>query len=405
MTAPRRYLAITLSDVLEGIRAQPARNALSLFAIAIGAAALAVLIAILGGLNEKAEQLVQELGGNVVVALAPKSSEDDGAPRLSERHLALLKQNLPGCTVSGMRIHRVAVPGHTDLLSVVATDSALPGIRQWQLRSGRMLDLYDISHHERNIVIGEGLAELWHVRVGDTLLLESTRFSVVGIIAIGGGAVEAEFGDPGMIAGERLAVIPHTASHYWASDTRSIEGGFDAIFIGVPAGQQANIVAARSQRLLASPETALPGITWVTPESLVRSIGKLQKLIALTVGSIAALCLILGGATLVSLMVANVRERVTEIGLRRALGATRRDIVVLFGCEAFVITAVAGTLGSMAIHVVLVPAARYFPTPLALGWLSALVPIVAAIGIGMIFASWPARNAARIMPAEALRND
>lgn len=405
MRALHRYLAATLADVVDGIRAQPARNALSLLAIAIGAGSLAVLIAILGGLNEKAENLVQELGGNVVVALAPHAASDHAVARLSSQHLALLAKNLPGCVLSGMRIHRVAVPGHTELLSVVATDSALPAIRQWQLRAGRQLDWYDVNHHERNMVISEALGRLWHWNVGDTVLLENTRFTIVGIIATGGGAAEAEFGDPDMVPGERVAVIPHTASRYWVSDPRSIESGFDAIFIGVPAGQQAMIVVDRAQRLLSQPGYALRGLSWVTPESLVRGIRKLQDIIALTVGSIAALCLILGGVTLVSLMVANVRERVTEIGLRRALGATRMDIVVLFVCEAFVITATAGTLGSLAVHLMLIPAVGHFPTPLALGWLSALAPVAVAVSIGMLVASWPARNAARITPAEALRND
>lgn len=405
MNTLRRYLTVTLIDVFEGIRTQPARNALSLLAIAIGAAALAILMAILGGLSEKAENLVQELGGNVVVVIAPHASADGAAPRLSTRHLALLSDNLPGCVLSGMRVHRVVVPGHKELLSVVATDSTLPAIRQWPLRAGRLLDQHDIDHHERNIVIGEALSRLWHWNVGETVLLENTRFTVVGIIAVGGGDAEAEFGDPGMVPGERVAFIPHTASHYWTTDPRSIDNGFDAIFIGVPVGRQTNDVVDRAQRLFSQPGYSLPGLAWVTPETLVRSIRKLQNLVALTVGSIAALCLVLGGATLVSLMVANVRERVTEIGLRRALGATRNDIVALFVCEALVITATAGTLGSLVVHMILVPAANHFPVPLALGWLSAFVPIVVAVGIGTLFASWPARSAACIMPAEALRND
>ena len=106
-----------------------------------------------------------------------------------------------------------------------------------------------------------------------------------------------------------------------------------------------------------------------------------------------------------SLMIANVRARVVEIGLRRALGATARDIVALFVVEACVVTAVAGLAGVAGSHILLLLARSSFSVPVTLGYASTILPLLAALVLGAAFAYWPARIAAAIAPSEALRND
>lgn len=398
-------LSATLADIHEGIRSQPGRNLLAVLAIAIGAGSLAVLVAILGGLSERAQQLVDELGGNVAAVLAPGDTTQGNSHRLTSGHIDLLAENLGGSQLAGMRVHRILLPGDKQPLTLIATNEQLAGIRRWRIAAGRGLDYQDVTHHQRNLVISEALARHAHWRPGDVVLLESTPFTVVGIVATGGNAIEAGFGQPDMVLGEKVALMPHTADRYWNSDPDSARPGFDALFIGAPAGADIAEVVSRAQRLLAQPDQAISGLSWVTPETLIAGIRELQDVIAITVGSIAGLCLILGGATLASLMIANVRERVTEIGLRRALGATRNDIVLLFACEALAVTLIAGIAGSLLTHLLLLLAREDFPVPLALGWASALTPVFVATVVGAAFAGWPARNASRISPAEALRND
>ena len=104
-------------------------------------------------------------------------------------------------------------------------------------------------------------------------------------------------------------------------------------------------------------------------------------------------------------MLANVRERVTEIGLRRALGATPLDISVLFVLESCVITLSAAVVGTLLTNVLLQAGRSRIPVPLELGVVSTFVPLGAAVGLGVLFSYWPAQIAAKIAPSEALRNE
>jgi putative ABC transport system permease protein len=106
-----------------------------------------------------------------------------------------------------------------------------------------------------------------------------------------------------------------------------------------------------------------------------------------------------------SLMIANVRDRVTEIGLRRAMGASRWDIALLFVIEACLITFMAAVTATLATHMLLLIGRNAFPVPLSLGYPSILIPILVALLLGIISSYWPAKSAAEIMPSEALRNE
>ena len=106
-----------------------------------------------------------------------------------------------------------------------------------------------------------------------------------------------------------------------------------------------------------------------------------------------------------SLMVANVRERVMEIGLRRALGASQWDIAALFVMEACLVAGSAAVVATLGTNLLLSLGRQAFPTSLRLGWVSILTPLIVAVFLGIVFSYWPARFAAKITPSEALRNE
>ena len=401
MTA--RYAA-ALRDIYDDIRARPGRAGLSFLAIAVGMTALTVLLAVLGGLAERSRRIVGELGVNVFAVVAGPADTPE-AVNLQPRHLELLAAQLPECRLAGTRAFDVSTPGQDQALKVVATQDSLPDIRQWTLREGRFLDALDLRDRERTAVISAALADRMDWRVGSVIQLRDTPFRVAGIVNLQAGALDGETRSPGLTTGDRVVWVPLTLPPYWLTSRIPPVPQLDAIFIRVPEGRDMAAIIRSVSNLLEQPDTGSPSFALVTPDVLLEKVRRLQRTIRFTVGSIALLCLVLGGTTLMSLMVANVRDRVTEIGLRRALGATRPDIALLFVLEAVVVTLLAALAGSLGTLAVLHTVRAQFPVPLALGWTTVAGPVLTALTLGTLFSYAPARAAARISPAEALRNE
>lgn len=397
-----RQLRLVLWDLWEGIRSQSGRFALSFIAVAIGSASLAALISVLAGLQLRSDRLMHELGANVMAVIAQPSTTRDG---LEQRHVEMLRKNFPEALVTSLRMSRAPTLGTDKQLSVVATDHVLSDVRQWTVTDGRFLEARDVLHARRYAVITEALSKNWKWSVGNVIMLRNTPFIVVGIVNAGGNALDAEYGDTRLILGERAVFVPHTVPQLWKSSTQTQQRAVNAVFIRAPQSVPAARLLPAVQNVIQQPDQRAGRLSWVTPESLVQGLTRLQRTLGVTIGAVAVLCLILGGTTLMSLMVANVRDRVTEIGLRRALGASRGEVAGLFVLEGITITLAAGAFGTLGGHGVLLLSENFLPHAAAMTPLSATAPIAVAVALGIVFSYWPANVAAKIAPAEALRND
>jgi putative ABC transport system permease protein len=395
----------TIGDIVEGIRAQPAGVAISLSAIAIGIASLTVLMAVVGGLRDRADQMIDELGVNVIAIINQAEVTATNKTGLTVQHASLLEQNLPGHIVATVRRYDVPTFGTNSFLSVIATDSSFADIRQWRLSEGRFLDFRDIDNRERSAVISQTLSSQWGWKTGDIIMLRSMPFNIVGVVETGGTALDTEVANSDLILGERVVFVPKTLVPYWADSSMQIDDKLDAVFLKIPNSTSLDASEKLARRLLSESGSHLDDISWVTPETLIQGINKLGKTISLAAGSVVALALLLAGTTLMSLMLTNVRSRVTEIGLRRALGASRRDIISMFLMEACLITGVAAVVAIAGTYLLLLIGRNALPVPISTGSGTLIIPFVVAFILSITFSYWPARKAARITPSEALRSE
>ncbi len=398
-----RRLGAALRDILEDVRARPGRAGLSFLALGVGMTSLTVLLSVLGGLRERARQIVEEMGAQVFAVTQPEGGE--GRARLAPAHAELLRTQMPEGLVAGIAVYNGVPAGEDRQVRVMAVDAALLGIRPWRLTEGRFLDERDIAARERALVAPESLAREWNWRVGETVRIGEMPFRLVGLLRIGSGVLESESSDSTLLPGDRAVFVPLTLPPYWILGRRAADPFLDAIYIRAAPGQRLEDALATTRSLLAQPDQQLRNLSFLTPELLLQRLRKLQDTIRFTAGSIAVLCLVLGGTTLMSLLVANVRERVAEIGLRRALGASALDVAGLFVLEAVLLTGAAALAGASGTAAALWLARNHFPVPLRLGGWVLLAPLATATLLGTAFSFWPARAAARISPAEALRNE
>jgi len=389
-----------LLDVWEGIRSRPGHLLLSLFTLATGMLTLTMLMAVLAGFARQSEQILSGVGANVA-ALLPAQPSSSPRGGISAPHAALLRHRFPAYTISVLRQERAPTLQGKPAVDILAGDEHLAALRGWPLLAGRPLDALDIQRARRVCVLTSVLSREWNAPVGAVIRLASVPFEVVGVLAPAGAAAV----DSPLPTGDRLLWIPHTVAPFWRSTTEPPNDRFDAVLVRVDRLDALDTLAARAAPLFATSNALASDYTWITPDTLLSGVRRLRLAVGFTVGAVALLCLALGAAMLANVMASAVRERVPEIGLRRALGASTRDIAMLFIGEAALTTAAAATLGVLAAALLLALAGDRFQVPLAMSAMAWLTPAAAALATAALCAAGPAMAAARITPYEALRND
>ena len=148
----------TIMDVWDGLRSQPARMGLSFMAICVGIVALTILLAVLQGLRNRADQVVRDLGvGVFAVSQGREAPTGLAHGRLERKHMEVLSAGLPGCQLSALRVLTVPVVGSGESVKVACVDSSFAAIRQWKVTKGRFLDPTDLAGRERSVVVGVDL--------------------------------------------------------------------------------------------------------------------------------------------------------------------------------------------------------------------------------------------------------
>lgn len=394
---------LLMLDIGEGARRQPARIWMPFAGITLGMFVLAVVLGIVAGLRQQARAAIAELGVNTLAILQEPGDPSLPAAPMTRRHADLLRANLPADAVTACQAGEGILAGQA--VRILRTDEHLWNVRPWPIRSGRPLDAADMRNRAASAVISEGLAREAGWTVGHALSIGPATFRVVGIVSIESGTLDAASASPLLAPGERLVIVPWTLPACWQQTAAPRDDTLDAIFVRARPAEDLDHVVAAARSLFSDPYYAGATLSWITPASLVARLNKLRQRILLAGGILAGLCLLMSGITLGSLMLANVQSRIPEIGLRRALGANAVDIGLLFLLEAILLTACATLLGAGSAALLLPLTAAALPVPVATGVSLVLLPLATSLLLGVAFSLAPARLAARISPAEALRNE
>ena len=394
-------------DVQESLKARPGRVGLACLSIAVGMASLSVLVAVSAGLETKTRQLVAELGVNVFGILQPAAEVWGARPGhpLARRHVDSLAAALPGAAVTGWQAYDSHETGLPDGTVLLAADERVGEVRPWRLIAGRFPDGVDGRAQARCTAISATLARELGLMPGAVLLLRGQPFTIIGVFDLEASDEAAPTETAGYRPGERVVVVPGSVPPYWLGGEAAPKPGLDAVFVRTADRARYRSALARAENLLSQPDLQVAPVAWVTPERLARRWAQYQRTVAAVGGGVVLLCLLMGGTTLMSLLLAGVRERVPEIGLRRSLGASRRDIGLLFMAEALCMTAVATAAGVAVALAGLAVAGGRIGLPWAWsGWCVA-APVLVGVVVAVAFSYGPARQAAGIVPAEALRSE
>jgi macrolide transport system ATP-binding/permease protein len=400
-------LGIYAMQAMRALLANKVRSALSVLGILIGVLSVIVVLAVGAGAENAMKAQMASLGSNLLI-LFPGSSNRGGVSQGSGSSIRLhlddaealakkVKEVARVTTEINGRVQAVAY-GKNWNTSLLGTGIEYPAMRAAKPALGRFFTMEEFSARARVVVLGVTVAKnLFGEQnpLGKSVKLNRVSFTIIGILPAKGSSGWRDEDDK--------VIVPTTTAMYrllgrdWIDDV-SLEVRSSELIDQA----QDSIKAVMRERIHLSPEKDDPFQIFNLADIQAQVQG-LTKTLTLTFSIIAAISLLVGGIGIMNIMLVSVTERTREIGLRKALGARRMDVLFQFLVESVVVS-LSGGLAGVLLGSLAVTAVVFFlnwSTQITAG--SILLAISFSAAVGILFGLWPAWKASRLHPIQALR--
>ena len=380
------------------------RTVLILLAMAIGVSAIVILTS----LGESARRYVigefASLGTNLVIVLPGRTETSGGAPTMfigeTPRDLTLADTEALTHNHTVRRVAPIVVgestasfEGKQRSVPVLGSTHDLLTIRHWQLLRGKFLPPGDIERGAGVAVIGAKIySELFapEPALGQWLRLGDRRYRVIGILASEGRSIGIDV--------QELVVIP-AASAMALFNTPSVF----RILVEATSRDALPVTTQQVEDTLAQRHQGERDVTVITQDAILSTFDRILQALTFTVGGIAAISLAVAGILIMNVMLVSVSQRTAEIGLLKALGAPRQQIIALFLAEAGLLSLAGAGIGVLLGQLVSWIIGRIYPTlPMGAPAWAVITAIVVALVTGVLFGLLPARRASELDPVQAL---
>lgn len=386
------------SLALGSLRANKLRSALTMLGIVIGVFSVILLVSLGSGLQAYITNQISGLGSNIIFVMPGKvggtQGPGEGLNKLTFANAKYLEERLQNLALVSPLVQKITTVKYANKsnqnTNIWGTSATFPDIINTNIVRGTFFTKAQERNGSRVAIIGQTLVDNLFPNsdpIGKKITISGGKYTVIGIAEQKG----SSFGQDQ----DNTIIIPVTA----AKKQFSIDL-VNTIYLSANSPLLVEVVKKRTKDVLLT-RLEEDDFTIMTQEQTLETVNNITSVLTAALGGIAAISLVVGGIGVMNIMLVSVTERTKEIGLRKALGAKRKDILMQFLLEAVMLSLVGGTIGILLGLAASAIMAQFFfavVTP----W-SVFLAFAFSVAVGIVFGMMPAIRASRLSPIEALR--
>jgi putative ABC transport system permease protein len=396
---------------LRSVRRNLLRSFLTILGIVIGVAAVITMVTLGNGATQAIKTQISSLGTNLLMVNPGQRQPGGGGggggvPQFTEADAVAIQSEIGGVAAvapQGRSSLKVIANGRNWSSTVYGSTNAWFLTGNWKLASGRIFDPEEQTAGAAVCVIGETVRrELYAGKIGQTGLGEQLRIKQFSCTVVG---ILTAKGQGGMGDQDDVVLVPlHTLQ-------RRVTGSLkvSTLMVSMEDGRDSGPLKAslrdllRERRKLA--ENDDDNFNIFDTQQLAETLSSTTKVMTTLLGAVAAVSLLVGGIGIMNIMLVSVTERTREIGLRLAIGALEREVLLQFLIEAVVLSALGGLIGIIIAAIASYGLSIVMSVPFIFDVTTNAISFLFSAGIGVLFGYFPARRAAQMDPIEALRHE
>jgi putative ABC transport system permease protein len=396
---------------LESLAANKLRSALTVLGIVIGVAAVIAMLAVGRGAQSTITGTIEGIGTNLLFVISGGGSDVTNPKPLTLADAQAMQDNFAAPSVIGvapMMQGSATVTAQGESTSTVL-DAVTPDyswVRNIELTEGEFISEAHLLARSAVVILGPDVAEELFGRtdgvVGESVRIEGQPFRVIGLLVSKGGS--------GFTNEDNRVIVPLTTAQARLL-RRTTPNRVDMVIVQAASSEavpQASEEIAAILRARHRTGIGADDFTIFNQQDFLDTAAAVTGVLTIFLGGVAAISLLVGGIGIMNIMLVSVIERTREIGLRKALGARKRDILIQFLAESSMLSLLGGVLGILlgwliSLAVGAVAAASNADITPVIGLDSVLLAILFSMAVGLFFGLYPANQAASLQPVEALR--